>query len=1255
VWAFVFERGRGVRLGRLAVSSAVGLGLWVASFPLQYWLALGVWKAPSLLTVFGARTSWSVVESSSSAGIVAGVALRACTNLVDLLEGLFTSVPYLFHQCFIPPYPGVPPRTVVWLVTPFVVVETLRTLVRRGSVGSVLLVLWALVGLVPAVFSAEGYPKRASIAYPALMALGAIGMTGVLREISSLGGRLLRTSIGVAAGFAALAYVAAASHQWFSGRIYPYGEPSEMAIARSVESMLRPGTLVVGDYWNHYYEGKFGYLLIDALRKREVRPSAYHVFGRPAVPLEQILEDPGVVVRKLHKTIWYRWTALWNDLPAIRARQRWSHVLFLFQRESPGERHIPIRERLERVKQLCPGGKMVVLDDPRVDRRFTLFRCRLSRRLTSEPGAPSLKHGLLSRPVFHHQGTTIRLGDLPLAFNGALVLWLFLICGSGIFLFLLDRDLASPEASDGSEGRRPTVALTALGAAFCGQWMLAQGQTTLGLVLFALGGGALVSSTPSPGTATLFSKRGKYVFLGGLTLVALALRVYRLNEAFPTGIEQDEYGWILEYLSILMGRSPFGVQGFGIPVLHGVTNVASILVLGLSPVSIRAISPLVGALTVLPVYFIGKWLFGGTVGVFAALMITVSSYHVFYSRIISGARMTLTVALCFACLAGAWRLSRTLLDARAAGGFFFAGALGGLAFHDYFAVRWVPVFLGVTSVIGALWAAKARRGGMYLAALVLFIVPFAAMVAPLVFQFAADPDQFVRRMRAESVIGRFMALDLPFVGAQVKRVFLMLNVLFPEGRWLWFSLPDVAVMSFFPAALLGLGFFGLVGALLLGSVEALLVLLAFVLSLTPTLFSTSAPDTHRAVLVNLPAAIIVGWAVGRLASVWGRKHLRGVCVVLGGGLCLAALVTLHGWYRSSLFEERNLFHSHWYRRIQALERVIPRNARTRIGARTLYPGAVLAVERDDFNGVELLFGEMRRVQWSASHLFPTLPPGLRIIDKRAAPDDPMSPVEALYPHARIIKLPLPGTAVEELVRIDRANQGRYRCGTGERCRVGDREFRGLLYVPVPEGVPGESTVSVRIDSALNCRLVGENASEIRTSTGRMESISILCPDPASFDDVRLIVQEEPRHSSFTLRLRDLIAPSVLPIWHGEALFSDGTKLALPDLPVPWSTWTRGLGFRMRHALENGKTLHELRFWSDDGDLLRARQWAVFVPVGNVELRVDGATLFERTNSTGEHVPVENPPQIGRIEVNLRGLDRSLRFLVAPERSLAPSS
>lgn len=362
---------------RAAFALVVGLALWARGFPLQYYLAYGRWQFPNLLTIFGARTSWAAAGGRDSAlHLFLAIGARVLSNAKDLLWGVFTRVPYLFHQEWIPEYPDLPPRSVFWIAAAMAWLGTLRLIRHPRDKRAAVLLLWALCGALAAVLSERAYPKRASIVYPAIYALAAMTLASVRKEITTT--RARSATLSVVEWSAAILLVTASLHQWFSGVHYPYGEPREVVVARKVKTLLRPGTIVISDFTEEYQRGKVTYLLLDSLESQSVRPVAWYVLNDPLLSFASVLDDPRRAVHALRRTHWYIWTDLWYQLPETEAYTKWSKVLFLFQANPSDPASAPVERRRQLVLERCPGGRAQTLDDFGRLPQFHAIECDLA-------------------------------------------------------------------------------------------------------------------------------------------------------------------------------------------------------------------------------------------------------------------------------------------------------------------------------------------------------------------------------------------------------------------------------------------------------------------------------------------------------------------------------------------------------------------------------------------------------------------------------------------------------------------------------------------------------------------------------------------------------------------------------------------------------------------------------------------------------------------------------------------------------------
>lgn len=238
-----------------------------------------------------------------------------------------------------------------------------------------------------------------------------------------------------------------------------------------------------------------------------------------------------------------------------------------------------------------------------------------------------------------------------------------------------------------------------------------------------------------------------------LAIVALAavLRLARLGES-PPGLNVDEAvnAWNA-YCLLTTGTDQHGVnwpifdsRGFG----QGMTTLYLYLLIpfqavaGLTVASGRLPAAFGGIATVLLLYYVGRRLFGSSVGLVAAGLLAVNPWHLQQSRWgHMGSLFPLLVVAPLAALLWAGFLSsaedRGPSPLRAAA----AGAIAGLCGYGYFAARlFLPIFLAaLVLVTWRSWRtlARTRRGVMAIAA---FGIAFAAVFGPLVLRYAVDPQ-----------------------------------------------------------------------------------------------------------------------------------------------------------------------------------------------------------------------------------------------------------------------------------------------------------------------------------------------------------------------------------------------------------------------------------------------------------------------------------------------------------------------------------
>lgn len=223
---------------------------------------------------------------------------------------------------------------------------------------------------------------------------------------------------------------------------------------------------------------------------------------------------------------------------------------------------------------------------------------------------------------------------------------------------------------------------------------------------------------------------------------AVFIRFWQLGN-YPPGLYRDEAFNGLDALGVLNGQHAvfFSANNGREPGYIYLTAVA-ISILGRTPLAVRISAAVVGALTTIPVYFLGKSWFGQKTAVYAAFLWGITLWPVHLSRI--GLRpilLPIMLALTFWIGTEAYRKKANWL-------WLLAGAMYGLGFYTYLAIRFTPLIFVL--ILGYLWWQKRPfptwRDG------VAFGGGFTAVLLPLLLWLAQDPQRLLGRSNQVSVL-----------------------------------------------------------------------------------------------------------------------------------------------------------------------------------------------------------------------------------------------------------------------------------------------------------------------------------------------------------------------------------------------------------------------------------------------------------------------------------------------------------------------
>ncbi|MBC8077698.1 MAG: glycosyltransferase family 39 protein [Chloroflexales bacterium] len=396
----------------------------------------------------------------------------------------------------------------------------------------------------------------------------------------------------------------------------------------------------------------------------------------------------------------------------------------------------------------------------------------------------------------------------------------------------------------------------------------------------------------------------------------------------PYGLWRDEARHGLVALRILDDPTyrPVYVAGGGVnmPALIFYPFALAIKLFGVHPWSMRPVTALAGALTVLPLYALARRLFGARVGLLAALLLAVSSWHITISRFSFPTVFDPLFGLTglWLLVAGLQELSIASVESRkwrwpAMLMLCGAGASLGLAVQTYHTGRVVPV-VGAVLALGLLydaWRQGSRTRSQFSILSSQFIIPlalgFLIVAGPIIAYALTQQASFNDRVSGvfllspEALKGQ---APLAALDETLGRHLLLFNVRSDEnGRH---APPGVPALDFVTGLglLAGCGL-GIAAAFTRRDWRGPFLVVAIALSMLPSALAVDAPHGMRAfgalAFACILAALGIDWllkaqsaerkAQGKRARVVLRSTLYVLC-----SLALALNVyTYFGWMRTS--------------------------------------------------------------------------------------------------------------------------------------------------------------------------------------------------------------------------------------------------------------------------------------------------------------------------------------------------------------------
>ncbi|MEZ4593404.1 MAG: glycosyltransferase family 39 protein [Chloroflexota bacterium] len=359
-----------------------------------------------------------------------------------------------------------------------------------------------------------------------------------------------------------------------------------------------------------------------------------------------------------------------------------------------------------------------------------------------------------------------------------------------------------------------------------------------------------------------------------LLLAGAALRLFGLNNLSPPGITHDEVAnWLIDR-SILAGEHAiYFTRAYGHEAGFHYLQTGFVALLGDNVLALRLPAAFCGLLGVAVTFALARKLFGKNVALIAAGLLAVLFWPVFYGRLaLRAISLPLVAGLSAYFWWQAWENDKVTRrqgdkvksvtlspghlvtpspsDASIAHPFTLSGFFAGLSLHTYMAARAVPIFYALWLAYLAIfhWREFKRRWR----GIVLFLVMFAAVAAPLVIYLQTTPNAEFRISEVDAPLQALRSGDWQPVLSNGLKLLGMFGFV---GDPLWREgVPSAPVFEPVVAVLFYAGLLLCLWRWRQPRYAFLLIWLA--VSVTPSLVTINAPSHIRSILI-LPVLTVI--------------------------------------------------------------------------------------------------------------------------------------------------------------------------------------------------------------------------------------------------------------------------------------------------------------------------------------------------------------------------------------------------------------
>jgi hypothetical protein len=386
---------------------------------------------------------------------------------------------------------------------------------------------------------------------------------------------------------------------------------------------------------------------------------------------------------------------------------------------------------------------------------------------------------------------------------------------------------------------------------------------------------------------------------GLLLLVAIAggLRGIELG-SMPYSLGGDEGTQLVAGLDLVRDPigNPFATGWYSVPTMSFFAYGLVTRVFGATIAGGRVLSVLLGSATVVFTFFLARLMDGRWVGWWSAVMLTVSAYHIHFSRLASnqiGDPLIGTLGLGLLWVGYNAGERQRLRDVA----WGLAGVVAGLGWYGYFGARWVTIMMALFLLWRILtdpfFVIRHRR------ALWLAVLGGLVALLPLLGWYQAHPSAMTERYNAVSIfasgwLSREQELTgrsaVFLMGQQLWKAFTAFH-LTPDPTF-WYR-PGRPLVDFVTGALLLLGI-AVAFLQVRRPIRGLILLWLFSTVLMAWGVTENPPSSQRGVLLAPVISILAAWGLREALKILGFEHP--VHLWFASGVLAAILVLNVGFY-----------------------------------------------------------------------------------------------------------------------------------------------------------------------------------------------------------------------------------------------------------------------------------------------------------------------------------------------------------------------